>query len=236
MKPKAQTMAQKFGFMDPDLTTPSHDAIMLWLDGEMENIVKRYHSQSWEWRSSVKYQNIAFPYSKATDDIQEDAQRLCRSLEKQIAAELSLEDTPSPIIQKVWESPIVDRTYTIGFCDMRIRWKFPAINCHFNVVVSAIEQESEFGPHGLKRLTEGETKWEYAGSTVCVPDYFLAGNIAYFEVKPSIPSLGEVIRQVRMYQNYTAGTEWWIVSPDTRFKTQIEAQGIKFLTVPADVG
>ena len=32
MKPKAQTMAQRFGFMDPELTTPQHDEIMMWLD------------------------------------------------------------------------------------------------------------------------------------------------------------------------------------------------------------
>jgi len=31
MKPKAQTLSQKFGFMDPDLATPQHDASMMWL-------------------------------------------------------------------------------------------------------------------------------------------------------------------------------------------------------------
>jgi len=239
MKPKAQTMSQKFGFMDPDLTTPNHDAIMLWLDGEMQNIVKRYHSHAWEWDASVNYQNIAFPYGKVTDDIREEAQKRMQSMRKQVIAELSLEDSPTPIVHKVWESPIVDRTYTIGFCDMRVYWKFPAVNCHFNVVVSAIENKVEYGTSANKyevtHLEEGETKWEYVRSAVHTPDYFLDRNRAYFEVKPSIPSLGEVIRQVRMYQTYTAGAEWWIVSPDARFREQIEAQGIKFLVVPSDI-
>jgi hypothetical protein len=60
----------------------------------------------------------------------------------------------------------------------------------------------------------------------------------FYEVKPSIPSLGEVIRQVRMYQTYTNRErygEWWIVSPDTRFKEQLESQGIKFLAVPSSI-
>ena len=157
MKPKAQTMSQKFGFMDPDLTTPNHDAIMLWLDGEMENIVKRYHPQEWEWNASINYQNIAFPYSKVTDDIREEVQKRMQSMREQIAVELSLENSPAPIINKVWESPIVDRTYTIGFCDMRVYWKFPAVNCRFNVTTSAIENKV------TTQILEGDTKWEYVG-------------------------------------------------------------------------
>jgi len=230
MKPKAQTMSQKFGFMDPDLTTPSHDAIMLWLDGEMENIV-RHRIHEWHMAASINYQNIAFPYAKIPDAVREKAHTACKAMRKRAIAELSLEDTPRPKLIKTWESPIVDRTYTIGFCDMRVHWKFPIINCAFNVVVSAIEKQQEWG---LQQV-EGETKWEYAGSTVYTPDYFLKEDCAYFEVKPSIPSLGEVIRQVRMYQTYTAGAEWWIVSPDARFREQIEAQGIKFLVVPSDI-
>jgi hypothetical protein len=231
MKPKAQTMSQRFGFMDPDLTAPNHDAIMLWLDGEMKNIVKRYYPQPWRWNPLIDYQNPAFPYSRIADDMWEEARKRCQSMSEQIITELSLEDTPSPIVKKVWESPIVDRAYTIGFCDMVAYWKFPAVNCRFNVVVDAIEQESGNYP----RWIAGETKWEYAGSSVDVPDYFLEENKAYFEVKPSIPSLGEVIRQVRMYQTYTRGAKWCIVSPDARFKEQIEAQGIKFLVVPSSI-
>jgi hypothetical protein len=55
-------------------------------------------------------------------------------------------------------------------------------------------------------------------------------TVAYFEVKPSIPSLGEVIRQVRMYQTYANG-KWFIVSPDTRFRDQLKAQRIGFVEV-----
>lgn len=38
MEPKAKTMQERFGFSDPDLKTPEHDAIMMWLDGEMEGL------------------------------------------------------------------------------------------------------------------------------------------------------------------------------------------------------
>jgi len=50
-------------------------------------------------------------------------------------------------------------------------------------------------------------------------------KIAYFEVKSAISSLGELIRQIRMYQTYTSG-EWFVVSPDVRFATALENQSI----------
>jgi hypothetical protein len=49
-----------------------------------------------------------------------------------------------------------------------------------------------------------------------------------FEVKSFIPSLGDVIRQVRHYQAHLPIT-YVIVSPDVRFRSQIEAQGVRFL-------
>jgi hypothetical protein len=53
-----------------------------------------------------------------------------------------------------------------------------------------------------------------------------------FEVKPAIPSLGEVIRQIRMYEQYEMGAEFYVVSPDARFKAALEAQKIGFLLCP----
>ena len=50
----------------------------------------------------------------------------------------------------------------------------------------------------------------------------------FFEVKSSIPSLGELIRQIRMYQQYVSG-KWLIVSPDDKFADQLNAQGIGFI-------
>ena len=38
----------------------------------------------------------------------------------------------------------------------------------------------------------------------------------FFEAKTEIPSLGELIRQIRMYQIYTNG-KWFVVSPDVKF-------------------
>lgn len=38
-RPKGQTLQQRFGFNNSDLTTPKHDEIMLWLDENIEAII-----------------------------------------------------------------------------------------------------------------------------------------------------------------------------------------------------
>lgn len=207
MKPKAQTMAQKFGFMDPELTTPEHDAIMLWLDKTVTEAFaqKTYgNNPSYEW--------------KCLDDDREPVAMLWQLLkEGKVVIDPS---TPvQTITSKMWEVPILDRSYTIGFADMRVIYA----DCQL-WAQAILGRLRDSGAHALPfRITEGVPSFEYARKT------------RYFEVKPSIPSLGEVIRQVRMYQTYTAGAEWWIVSPDARFKDHLESQSIKFLVVPSSI-
>lgn len=43
--------------------------------------------------------------------------------------------------------------------------------------------------------------------------------------------MGELIRQVRMYQEYVQG-KWFVVSPDGKFKDQLATQGISFIKYP----
>ena len=53
-----------------------------------------------------------------------------------------------------------------------------------------------------------------------------AGNIA-IEIKTAIPSLGELVRQIRMYQTYLK-VKFIIVCPDDRFAEPLRSQGIHF--------
>jgi hypothetical protein len=53
-----------------------------------------------------------------------------------------------------------------------------------------------------------------------------------FEVKSVLPSLGELIRQVRMYQTYINNSPFYIVAPDDRYAKQLEQQGIGFIKYP----
>jgi hypothetical protein len=53
-----------------------------------------------------------------------------------------------------------------------------------------------------------------------------------FEVKPKIPSLGELLRQLRTYQTHQGADDWVVVSPDVRWKGAIESQGFTFWECP----
>lgn len=48
------------------------------------------------------------------------------------------------------------------------------------------------------------------------------------EVKTKIPSVGELLRQIEMYQQYAPSCNFCIVSPDTKYKDFIKKQGICF--------
>jgi hypothetical protein len=55
----------------------------------------------------------------------------------------------------------------------------------------------------------------------------------FFEVKVQIPSVSEVIRQVRYYESVASGV-FYIVSPDTRAAQVILDQGIGFIPYAPD--
>jgi hypothetical protein len=142
-KTRATTIQQKFGFRDDDLRTPKHDEIMLWLNGNIKNVIGQ----------------VTGKHPK--------------------------------IMEKIWEYPLSsgrDNQYVIGFIDMLVRFD----EC-------------------ITKDTTAPGEW------IC------------FEVKTSIPSLGELIRQVNFYQKYLRSNPLFvIVSPDNRFATALRSQGIEF--------
>lgn len=55
------------------------------------------------------------------------------------------------------------------------------------------------------------------------------------EIKTTIPSLGELVRQLRTYQEYTMDAREVpvvVVSPDARWATQLRSQGFFFIQPP----
>ena len=198
MKPKSTTMAQRFGFADPDLTTPAHDALLMWLDEEIEAIARAQVGELKidEQRISRRTSDYGATRSVAVDvgDLTTD--------ELEILTHHPL-GKPKFTITKTWECPILDKSYTIGFCDMMINIRRSCSNTYVRL---GFEEPDV-------RDTEESLRW-------------------WLEIKPSIPSIGELVRQLRMYQSYTGGDKWFVVSPDTRYRTQIEGQGFGFIAVP----
>lgn len=54
----------------------------------------------------------------------------------------------------------------------------------------------------------------------------------FIEVKPTIKSFGETLRQLNTYKHYLHTDEIYLFTADLRFKEAFESQGIKVLTYP----
>ena len=59
------------------------------------------------------------------------------------------------------------------------------------------------------------------------PEIIRFNRLICVEVKSSIPSASELIRQIQMYQEYQSGT-YVVVSPDARCADVLKSQGIEF--------
>jgi hypothetical protein len=55
----------------------------------------------------------------------------------------------------------------------------------------------------------------------------------FFEVKTKIKSIGELIRQIRLYQHYKRG-EYFVVSPEINIQQILSSQGIKHILYTHD--
>jgi len=190
--PKTQTLQQRFGFQDKDLTTPKHDEILQWLDSDLLNVLK-----------SIGIINIIKHRQQSA--IENGVKAACSDEIIKSAPVLSEDYDISMIkITKIWEVPIRNKSYVIGFVDFRAIIKFP-ITC----VVESLSGNF----YGSDRY-----KWSLHDGEI----------IVNFEVKSTIPSLGELFRQIQMYKVYDKNP-FVIVCPDDRFRDQIESQGLKFV-------
>lgn len=116
---------------------------------------------------------------------------------------------PTVIKQKKWELPVMSNQYLIGFIDLAVRFEITKVGLSVN---------------------DGQRTAQWG---VWTNNYAVA-----FEVKSYIPSIGEVIRQVRTYQQYEPSLSYheidrfFVVSPDHSFAKVLEAQGIGFIPAP----
>lgn len=244
MKPKAKTLQERFGFADPELTTPRHDAIMMWLDANVdefalahtpaiedgiEESLRQMEAEvergKMEHQSAIEYtqREIARLSSEASLKSWEEPElaRCIKSLDSapriweetlaHFEAQRALLVAIKPKIEKSWEFVVSSgrNHFTVGFVDM---------------AVTVVRYRVIFSEGGYRRK--------------CSVDTDSKRNTLYFEVKPSIASLGETIRQIRLYEDalgWEAKGKFFIVSSDARFRSQFEAQGIGFLQCPGDL-
>lgn len=229
-KPKAQTIQQRFGFMDDDLKKPKHDELMKWLDGCIEEKLLEWIGVSSECTAEEiveAKQNASINCTARIEALKKELEKekyypaygekgeiekaeKISNLEKQIEwASKPVEIPPSPskkppvrITKKQWEKPIKSNDYIVGFVDMVVHFALPKITLSM-------------------KLSENGWKAEWGA-------VYSAENRIDFEVKTEIPSLGELIRQINMYKSYGA-KNIFVVAPDDTHREILQEQGIGFI-------
>lgn len=244
-KPRAQTLQQRFGFQDDDLLTPAHDQIMIDVDANLDRIISaQFFIPTWPTKTIAKWTSF---FDAARQDTLIKLEKDILRLRADLAARESESDywlqwttqqldaaqqkydsfsawegltTPPKkpdleIIDSIWEHPVQSKTqYIIGFVDLQTIWT------DYELTVSW-KGSKHHNPNGIQvTILDNETMpiWY-------ISDKLLTLNI---EVKTTIPSVGELLRQIRMYKVHLPG-RYMIISPDDRFRDQIQAQGLYFV-------
>lgn len=204
-KMRGTTIQQRFGFKDDDLKKPLHDEIMMWLDANAEDVITELEGDKWSEKGiHLNLQEVA------------EAAKISGIPVPELG-----DPPPKPkpeIISKVWEPPIKAgnrvNPFVVGFPDMAITYRRACL------WVDGLEWESSSydSPSRLKGIESGAS-WR-----VSISNYTI-----YFEVKTTIKSLSELIRQVRMYQVYLRKHRFVVICPDDRFADVLKSQKIGFI-------
>lgn len=260
---RATTLQQRFGFQDPELTTPKHDAIMLWLDAEMDSIINPWYIDTeplkWADQGAKLRARALEAMAKAVAESEEKTKAASETLSRFVSESSSRSDGkvapgaeffesrfesarkqreslkaamdcplvpewPGITVSKTWEQPVMNGKFMVGFVDMAVLAENPYL-CLCNRSNGYPRDPWEFSVAAWERdpMGDGAPLW----TTRSLQRSFL------FEVKPSISSLGEVIRQIRMYEAYEENATFLVVCPDSRFQSPLAAQGIGFVQCPS---
>lgn len=206
-------MSTKNRFKDPDLHTPAHDAIMLWLQDNAREIMFRH-----------------FEMDKLIDEARQKVEAFRKSN--------SLTEEKSPDFDAAMNC-------SIDSLGVLVKWEVPVsfhggqryIDMQIKAVLNVPTVEMGGSYKEISKKIEGV----WRSDTVFVSDgksYFRSRSHKFnlsCEVKSTIGSIGELIRQLRQYES--PGALVAVVSPDDRFRDVIESQGFIFIKAPKpDVG
>lgn len=239
-KTRATTLQQKFGFRDRDLTTATHDGILVWLDSELERIAQELLAPR-GWSSSAirdKKRRVQSAVDSRTEELKQKLEKGEEYWGKDYSTmnqELSfwgsyvlLEPPACPLVEveeTKWEHAITTgkstNPYVVGFIDLLAYVTIPCLELH------DISWQRNW-------TVRGESVWRYVVCADTPPTWIIEGRdgLLAFEVKSSIRSVGEVIRQIRFYQEYEKSMKFVIVSPDDKHAGILQRQGIGFVKYP----
>jgi hypothetical protein len=231
-------LAAKLGFQDADLKTPEHDEIMLWLDAQLreeefcQRLARHPPEFDAEWLAAEEREaeQWTVDFREELLDAIADA-RVSSATQLEQVKELCLELeswTPPPrpevpvarVAKVTWEQPIGDPRWIAGFIDLHA------------VLSPVLEEVFLSGCKGQFGTTHDR---EYRVSVPAWGTWAYSAEFA-FEVKTTLPSLGDLIRQIRFYQEKWGRPQpprFYVVSGETKFVSPLQSQGIGFIEYPS---
>jgi hypothetical protein len=229
-KPKASTLQARFGFLDEDLKTSSHDEIMEWLDSNSQNLIQQILNWKPEWDKEF-IKSCQEKAQSAVNNQLEEWQKSNYSGNKEYIEKFqswsglgALPEKPSLGINLKWEYTVsTGNQFVVGFIDMK------AVVFNSTITLEDVKYESSMKKYMLlEHYHSSRERYSY-------PSWYVNKESQrteiYFEVKSSLPSLGELIRQIRMYEEYVKG-KFYVVAPDDKYAEQLQRQGIGFIKYP----
>jgi hypothetical protein len=248
----AKTLTARFGFQDPDLQTPKHDAIICWFEENALELVKPWAHKQTAWEPANVEQIVETLHSyEAPCEI----------------PPYPMDSKDAPRISKCeWEPIVTKRTGTarLGFMDLQVTVTFPYLALDTRITDGAIDHNKK----AEKRLDMAAScnwdddelrryrtpiPWEFEELVYTrvlrdrsddyqmvlvprlLPSVLSKSQHFWIEAKPTIPSLGELFRQLNVYAEGISKDSIIVVSPDDRHAQRVRDQGYKFIKAPEEL-
>jgi hypothetical protein len=230
------TLIEKLGFRDDDRKAPEHDQIVSWLDAQLrsegflrtlipdnesigtgldkaaKNVIARHSYLKRRTAEETARYETATSYNRNSID-----QNVAYFNEK--LAELANKSAPGPppdppppaATTITWELPLGDSRWIAGFLDI-----------YATIKVSR---------RSMYTWNPSDTDWDAPYWGIWSEEFAFG-----FEVKAAIPSVGDLIRQIRFYEAKWNGHRrpaFYVVSPHGKHAPALVAQGIGFVHHPS---
>ena len=223
MSSKTKNYLQTQLFPDEDIKQPKHDDIMFWLDKNINSITEEILPKDIsKYINKYDKENINNKINQAKEYFRrigtEESMENIKKLDNlNLFNKEYIRTVPVNIELKKWEFPVTigEEKYKriIGFVDMLIGFDFPTAP-----YLRGIVEEREYAEIVKCTLEK----------TICLNFQSKYKTIA-FEVKTTIDSVGELIRQINYYRNVLKETIFVVVSENDKYKDILKDQKIGFI-------
>lgn len=205
---KSRDKLQQVGFWDEEVSKPGHDDVVQWAYRNAEYIFRAACPTLFDRQWTLK--DVGW-FSPSDEEPGREA------------AETFMAKTlrPNPQIKRKWLEQVIStqtdhprqQPRMLGFADLVLHTVVPVISPKGQMV----------GKTERWKLGEFEVQWQrYPEDGVLV------------EAKSVLPTLGELMRQIRTYQLGFHGPAV-VVGPDGRHAQMLQEQGVAFVLCPADM-